>query len=584
MSQTNVLERPANTDKMTYTNGSAPTPASEALLRIVPLGGLGEIGKNMMLLESGENILIIDAGLMFPNSDMLGVDVVIPDIEYLLDRLDQIRGIVLTHGHEDHIGALPYLMEEGVRAPIYATALTRGLLEGKLREHELLNEAELHTITANDLVLLDPFEVEFFHTCHSFPDSVGVSVKTPAGRVIHTSDYRWDATPVDNKPTEEEKLRKWGDEGVLLLMGDSTNVEQRDPTPSSVVVEGMLENVMNEAKGRVLVATFASNVGRVQQIMTAARNHGRRVGAIGRSMTNNIDIAIDLGYLDISKDDLLSPKEMENLPDEEVVIIATGSQGESRSAMVRMSNNDHRLITLRGGDTVVLSASPIPGNEEPFNRTIDSLFRCGVDVRYHELDQVHVSGHGGRADYQRMLEIVRPQFFVPVHGEYRHIVLHKRLANEMGLDDNHAFVLESGQTLEIGRFDENAPEGEMQARRGENVTAGPVLVDGLGVGDIGPVVLRDRRHLGADGFLICVVALDEVEGDIIYGPEIISRGFVYMRDSNDLMKRASATVRKVVKKQMPERVIANKIKDALSEFCYREMGRRPMVLPLVMKV
>ena len=583
MSQPMTMDRPTDRPtETTYTNGTPPV--GEALLRVVPLGGLGEIGKNMMLLESGENILIIDAGLAFPSNEMLGIDVIIPDIEYVLERLDWVRGIVLTHGHEDHIGALPYMMEEGVRAPIYATALTRGLLERKLDEHKLLGEADLNTITANDMVMLDPFQVEFFHTCHSFPDSVGVSVKTPVGRVIHTSDYRWDATPVDNKPTEEEKLRQWGDEGVLLLMGDSTNVEQRDPTPSSVIVEGMLEDVMNEAKGRILVATFASNVARVQQVITAARKHGRRVGAIGRSMTNNIDVAMKLGYLDVTEDELLSPKEMENLPDEEVVIVATGSQGEPRSAMVRMSNNDHRLITLRPGDTVVLSASPIPGNEEPFNRTLDNLFRRGVDVRYHELDQVHVSGHGGRADYQRMLEIVRPEFFVPAHGEYRHLVLHKRLANEMGLDDNHAFVLETGQTLEIGRFDESAPEDQLQARRGDNVTAGPVLVDGLGVGDIGPVVLRDRRHLGEDGFLICVVALDEVEGDIIYGPEIISRGFVYMRDSSDLIKRAETTVRKVVKKQMPERVLANKIKDALSEFSYREMGRRPMVLPLVMKV
>ncbi|MBW7883625.1 MAG: ribonuclease J, partial [Caldilineaceae bacterium] len=374
-------------------------------LRVIPLGGLGEIGKNMTVLEAGENLLVIDAGLMFPTSEMHGIDIVIPDASYVLDRLDQVCGVVLTHGHEDHIGALPYLIEEGLRAPIYATALTRGLLEVKLREQRVLAEAELHTVVPDDRIPLGPFAVEFFHTTHSFPDSVGISVMTPAGRVIHTSDYRFDPTPVDGRPTEEDKLRRWGDEGVLLLLADSTNAERSGSTESEATVEHMLEDVMSEAEGRVLLATFASNLGRVQQIINVARRHGRRVGVIGRSMVNNVKIAIQLGYLDISQDELLTAGEMESLPAHEVVIVATGSQGEPTSAMVRMSLGDHRQLTLREGDTVVLSATPIPGNEELFNRTVDNLFRQGANVLYHELGNVHVSGHGGQDDYQRMLEL-----------------------------------------------------------------------------------------------------------------------------------------------------------------------------------
>ncbi|GIV78240.1 MAG: ribonuclease J [Litorilinea sp.] len=553
----------------------------DVLLRVIPLGGLGEIGKNMLVLESGENIIIIDAGLMFPTTEMHGIDIVIPDAQYVYERLDWVRGIFLTHGHEDHIGGLAYLMEQGLDAPIYATALTRGLLEVKLREHKLLADAELHTITEDDKVEAGPFTVEFFHVCHSFPDSVGISVQTPIGRVIHTSDYRFDPTPVDDKPTEEDKLRRWGDEGVALLLADSTNVEKEGSTPSERTVETMLERVMSQAPGRVLLATFASNLGRVQQIINVARRHGRRVGVVGRSMVNNVKIAIQLGYLDIKQEELLTTAEMESLPAHEVVIVATGSQGEPTSAMVRMSLGDHRQITLREGDTVVLSAMPIPGNEELFNRTVDNLFRQGVDVLYHELGNVHVSGHGGRDDYERMLRLTRPKFMIPVHGEYRHLVLHGRLAQQVGLPKSNVFVVEDGQVVEFGRF--NGSE-EIQGRLGERLSAGHVFVDGLGIGDVGNVVLRDRRHLSQNGFIVCILALDEYDGEILYGPEIISRGFVYMRENEDLIKRAQEVVLKVIKKRAPQQVLEEKIKEALANFTYREMGRRPMVLPLVMEV
>ncbi len=552
-------------------------------LRIIPLGGLGGIGKNMMLLESGENLLIVDAGLMFPDSDMHGVDVVIPESEYLLDRLDWIRGIVLTHGHEDHIGALPYLIDQGLDAPVYATALTKGLLQGKLSEHGLLAQTELHTVTESDVIELEPFNVEFFHTCHSFPDSVGVCVSTPAGRVVLTSDYKFDDTPVDGKLTEVDKLERWGDEGVLLLLGDSTNIEAEGSTPSETKVEETLDGIFSQVDGRVILATFASNISRVQQIITISRKHGRRVGMIGRSMINNVKIAIGLGYLDIRQDELLTAKEMEELPSHQVTIIATGSQGEPTSAMVRMSIGDQRQISLRKGDTVVLSATPIPGNEELFNRTIDNLYRRGARVFYHELsDDVHVSGHGGKEDYRRMLELVRPRYFIPVHGAYRHLVLHGELAEEVGIESENVFVVEDGQVVEFGHFVDETDE--IEARLGEHVSANHVFVDGLGVGDIGSVVLRDRRHLGSDGFLVCIVALDEFDGSILYGPEIISRGFVYIRDNEGLIMRAEEIVRNEVKGKATPSVLSRRVRNALASFCSNEMGRRPMILPVVIQV
>lgn len=570
------------TDGHSMTEASAAARGPNPLLRMIPLGGMGEIGKNMMIVECGDDILIIDAGLMFPTNEMHGIDIVIPDGEYIYKRLDNVRGIVLTHGHEDHIGALPYLMEQGLYAPIYATALTRGLLEVKLREHKLLDDAEIHTVTERSLVDLDPFTVEFFHTCHSFPDSVGVSVMTPAGRIIHTSDYRFDPTPADDKPTEADKLRRWGDEGVLLLSADSTNAEQEGQTKSERTVEAMLDRAFGEAEGRVLLATFASNLGRVQQIINVARRHGRRVGVVGRSMVNNVKIATKLGYLNIGPDELLTTSEMESLPPSKVVVVATGSQGEPTSAMVRMSLGEHRQITLRDGDTVILSAMPIPGNEELFNRTVDNLFRQGADVLYHELGNVHVSGHGGREDYEHMLELVRPTFFMPAHGEYRHLVLHARLAEKAGIPKSNIFVVEDGQVVEFGRFDSGSDK--IQGRLGEKISSSHVFVDGLGIGDIGNVVLRDRSHLSQHGFIVCILALDEFDGEILYGPEIISRGFVYMREHEELIKRAEEVVMRAVKKRAPQRVLEDRIKDALADFTYRELGRRPMVLPLVMEV
>ena len=543
-------------------------------LRIVPLGGVGEIGKNMMTIEYGEEMLLIDAGLMFPENDMLGIDIVIPDISYVVERQERLRAIILTHGHEDHIGALPYVLSD-VNAPVYGTRLTLGLAEVKLREHHLLDQVELHTIKPRDVLPLGPFSVEFFHVCHSFPDTVGLAITTPVGLVVHSGDFKFDPHPVDGQLTDYAKLQELGDRGVLLLLSDSTNTEAPGFTPSEREIGETFEEVFGEAQGRVIVATFASNISRVQQVVIAARRHGRRVGFVGRSMVNNSRMASRLGYLDIDPQELLTSDQMNGLPDERVAIVCTGSQGEPTSALVRMARGEHRQINLRRGDTVILSADPIPGNEELINRTIDNLFRAGADVHYHLLSHVHVSGHGSQEDQKLMLNLTQPRYFVPIHGEYRHLVLHSRLARESGIPEENIFVLESGQSLEVdssGCF------------LGKRVAASRVLVDGLGVGDVGRVVLRDRHHLSRDGFLVAIVALDMDTGEILVGPEILSRGFVYMRDSEELMELAREQVWQALEDVGPRSAVSAKIKDALGEFCYQQTGRRPVILPVVMEV
>lgn len=545
----------------------------EQVLRIIPLGGVGEIGKNMMVLEYDGHLLVIDAGLMFPESDMLGVDIIIPDVEYLAERAEQVVGIILTHGHEDHIGALPYLLT-AVDAPIYATRLTRGLAEVKLRQRGLLGQARFHTITADDVLQLGPFTVEFFHVCHSIPDTVGVAVTTPVGLVVHTSDYKFDQHPVDGRLTDYAKLQALGDRGVLVLLSDSTNAEVAGFTPSEKEIEATFERIFSEAPGRIFVATFASNISRVQQVLRLARRFGRRLGLVGRSMRDNVRMAASLGYLDLSPGELLSVDEIESLPGRKVVVVCTGSQGEPTSALVRMSMEDHR-INIRPGDTVILSAQPIPGNEELINRTIDNLFRLGADVRYSELEAVHVSGHGSREDHKLMINLVRPRYFIPIHGEYRHLVLHSRTAEAMGIPKERIFVVESGQVVEF------TADG---ARLGEQVTEGHVLVDGLGVGDVGHVVLRDRRHLANDGFVVAILGVDSQTGAVLAGPEILSRGFVYPGSGNGLFQAARERIGEALRRDAPSSALANMIKEELSAFFYQETRRRPMILPVVLEL
>ncbi len=547
---------------------------SDLPLRVVPLGGFGEIGKNLLALEYDRDILVIDAGLMFPESDMLGIDLVYPDITYLTERADRVQAVVLTHGHEDHIGALPYLLKY-LDVPVYATALTRGLAELKLKEAGLLADSELHTITADDRLTLGCFTVEFFHICHSIPDSVGIVVHTPAGTVVHVTDFKFDQHPVDGKLIDVDKLRAVGDRGVLLLMSDSTNADTTGFTPSEQSINGTLEDIISAAPGRVILATFASNISRIQQVINVARAHGRRVGVIGRSMVNNARMAINLGYLDVAFDDLLSTSEMNNRPPQEVVIVCTGSQGEPSAVLARLASGEHAQLEIVPGDTVVLSATPIPGNEELVNHIIDDLFRLGADVIYSDLCDVHVSGHGSREDLKLMLSLVRPKFFIPMHGEYRHLVLHSRIARDAGIPDANMLIVESGQVVEVW------PDA---IRPAETVNGGHVLVDGLSVGDIGAAVLRDRKHLARDGFLVAIVAINRATGEVEGDPEILTRGFVYVAESDDLIEGAKERMWQVLRVPGAASSARNKIKDVLSQYCYNRTGRRPLVLPLVLEV
>jgi len=541
---------------------------------VIPLGGFGEIGKNMLALEYDQDILVIDAGLMFPESDMLGIDLVYPDITYLTDRADKVQAIVLTHGHEDHIGALPYLLKY-LDVPVYATALTRGLAELKLKEAGLLADSELHTVTTGDVLTLGCFTVEFFHICHSIPDAVGIVVHTPVGTVVHATDFKFDQHPVDGKLTDVDKLRAVGNGGVLLLMSDSTNADTPGFTPSEQAINGTLEDIMSTARGRIIIATFASNISRIQQVISVARLYGRRVGVVGRSMVNNVRMAVNLGYLDIAFDNLLGTAEMNNLPPEQVVIVCTGSQGEPSAVLARLAANEHAQLQIEPGDTVVLSATPIPGNEELVNHIIDDLFRLGADVIYSDLCDVHVSGHGSREDLKLMLTLVRPKFFVPMHGEYRHLVLHSRIAQEAGIPASNMLIVESGQVIEVW------PDA---IRLGEEINGGHVLVDGLSVGDIGAAVLRDRKHLARDGFLVAIVAINRATGEVEVDPEILTRGFVYVAESEDLIEGAKERMWQVLRMPGAASSARNKIKDVLSQYCYNRTGRRPLILPLVLEV
>lgn len=543
-------------------------------LRIIPLGGIGQIGKNMMVIEYDDQLLIVDCGLMFPESDMLGIDIVIPDMDYVFERKDQVQGIIVTHGHEDHIGGLPYLMQQ-VKAPLYATRLTRGLIEVRLKEHHLLNGTELHTVSPGDVVDLGPFSVEFFRVCHSIPDGVGLGITTPVGLIVHSGDFKFDQTPVDGRLTDFARLAELGGRGVLVLLSDSTNAETDGHTPSEQVVGETFEQVFARAEGRIIIATFASNISRVQQIVDTARKFDRRVGVVGRSMVNYAKAASKLGYLDLSPDEMIAPHEMNSLPPEQVAIACTGSQGEPTSALVRMALGEHRQVNIHPGDTVIVSATPIPGNEELVNRTINNLFRAGAQVYHHERMQVHVSGHGNREEHKLMLNLVRPKFFVPIHGEYRHLVHHARMAEQVGVPQENIFVIESGQVLEFG------PDW---GRTNGQVTEGHVMVDGLGVGDVGNVVLRDRHLLSRDGFVVVVVAVDADTGKVIEGPYIITRGFVYIRESGDLIEDAAQCVLEALEDGGAKITLNAKIKDSLAPFLYEQTKRRPMILPVVMEV
>ncbi len=536
-------------------------------LRIVPLGGLGEIGKNMMSIEYGENLIVVDAGIMFPENDMLGIDYIIPDFRYLKERKDKVRGIVITHGHEDHTGAIRHLLED-IQAPIYATKLTRGLLEVKLSRGGLLKQAKMNTVRAGETLELGPFKLEFFHVCHSIPDCVGLGITTPAGLIVHTGDYKFDHTPVDGWPTDFGKLGELGGRGVLALLADSTNADEPGWTPSEAVIDPAFDTVFREAKGRILVGTFASLISRMQQVAHAADRHGRKLTFVGTSMQENAKMARKLGYLDIPDELLVTPEQAFKLKPAKVVLMCTGSQGEPSSILGRLSTSTNRQFDLLAGDTVVLSSHPIPGNEEMVHRTINRLFQHGAEVIYDPIAPVHVSGHASQEEMKVMLQLVRPKYFVPIHGELRHLRQHAALAREIGLEESAIAVVENGRVIEFR-------DGKMSI--GERVPGGYVFVDGSGVGDIGPKVMAEREALARDGFVVIHLTLNGQNGALARDPEIVSKGFVFVRDAEELFEHARRRIKDLAKKTEPDE-LKGQIEQDLTRFFYGETKRRPMVL------
>lgn len=549
-------------------------------LSIFPLGGVGEIGKNMYVVQYGNDIVVIDSGLKFPDEDMLGVDIVIPDITYLVDNREKIRGIVITHGHEDHIGGLPYVLKQ-LNVPIYATRLTMGLIEVKLKEAGILGETKRTIITGDSELRLGGFGVSFFRTNHSIPDSVGICVETPEGLVVHTGDFKFDQTPVNEQYADIHKMAELGARGVLALLSDSTNAERPGFTGSERVVGQALNEEFLRAEQRVIVATFASNVHRLQQVIDACMLTNRKLAVIGRSMVNVVTIASELGYLHLPDGMLIEPDDVNKLPANRVCILSTGSQGEPMSALTRMARSSHKKLDILPGDTVIIAASPIPGNEKYVSRTVDELYRLGANVVYGgSVSGIHVSGHGSQEDLKLMLNLMKPKYFIPIHGEYRMLMHHAKLAESVGVEKENIFLLDNGDTVEI----QNG-----HARKAGKVHAGNVLIDGLGVGDVGNIVLRDRKLLSQDGILVVVVTLSKQEGKVLSGPDIISRGFVYVRESEGLLDEANRIVSGTLSKLMTENVnewssLKTHVKDALGRFLYEKTKRRPMVLPIIMEV
>ncbi|MFQ5997184.1 MAG: ribonuclease J, partial [Dehalococcoidales bacterium] len=551
---------------------------TKSRLRMIPIGGLSEIGKNMLALEYEDDIIIVDAGLMFPGEEMLGIDLVIPDISYLVENREKLRGIVITHGHEDHIGALPYLLPQ-LNVPIYATRLTQGLIRVKLKERKALSEAKLKVVPPGEQVTLGKFKVEFFPVCHSIPDAVGLIIHTPVGIVVHSGDFKLDYTPVSGKPTDLSRLAQLGAQGVLLLLSDSTYAELPGYTPSEKVVGEALEHIMADAPGRVIVTTFSSLVSRIQQVIDAAAKYERRVFIVGRSMSDTVRMALELGYLTAPDGILGRLDEARGLPQDKIVFITTGSQGEPTSALVRMANRDHPQVHIQRGDTIVMSATPVPGNEAVINRTVDSLFKQGAQVLYDKVAQVHVHGHGSQEELKLLLNLVKPKFFMPIHGEYRHLSLHAKLAQSVGMPKDNTFVLEDGDILEL-----SAQSAKITGKIG----SGNVYVDGLSVGDIGGVVLRNRRMLSKDGMVVAIIAINRQTGRLVGRPDIVTRGFVDTRKFKDMLDESRDLLMRTLDhtgvRTAEWSFINAKVRDTLDKFYYEQTKRRPMILPFMVKV
>ncbi|MFH5183228.1 ribonuclease J [Paenibacillus sp. TAB 01] len=550
-------------------------------LSIFALGGAGEIGKNMYVVQYANDIVVIDCGLKFPEEDMLGIDIVIPDITYLSENREKVRGIIITHGHEDHIGGLPYVLKH-LNVPVYGTKLTLGLIETKLKEANLLGETKRILINAESELKLGVITATFFKTNHSIPDSVGVCLETPEGNVVHTGDFKFDQTPVNDQYADLHRMAEIGSKGVLALLSDSTNAERPGYTGSEKSVGVQIEEIFRRAKQRVIIATFASNIHRIQQVIDAAEVTRRKVTVIGRSMVNVVGIAHELGYLRIPDGMLIEPEEVNKLAADRVVILSTGSQGEPMSALTRMARSTHRKVDIMPGDTVIIAATPIPGNERYVGRTVDELMRIGAHVIYGpgSITGVHVSGHASQEELKLMLNIMKPKYFLPIHGEYRMQRQHGLLAESVGIPKEDIFIIDNGDTVEIQ---------DGVARKGSKVTSGNILIDGLGVGDVGNIVLRDRKLLSQDGILVVVVTLSKQDGTILSGPDIISRGFVYVRESEGLLDEANRIVTSTLNRLMSENVnewasLKTHVKDALGRFLYEQTRRRPMILPIIMEV
>lgn len=548
-------------------------------LKIIPLGGLHEIGKNITVFEYAGEMVIVDCGLAFPEDDMLGVDLVIPDVTYLERNKEKIKGLVVTHGHEDHIGAIPYLLKQ-INIPIYATKLTAGLIRNKLEEHKLLRSTKLTEVRQGQTITLGKIKVEFIRSSHSIPDSVVLAIKTPAGTVIHTGDFKVDYTPIDGQTMDFGRLADLGNKGVLALLSDSTNAERKGFTMSERTVGDVFERLFDNCTKRIVVATFASNVHRVQQIVNSAVKHNRKIAVCGRSMINMIDTARELGYIKAPDKVFIDIDMIKNYPDEQLVLITTGSQGEAMSALTRMASGEHKKVEITPNDLVIISATPIPGNEKLVSKVIDDLMQIGAEVVYSSLADIHVSGHACQEEQKLMLALTRPKYFIPVHGEFRQLTAHEETAKEMGIDPKNIFKMTNGRVLELT---------QREAKFTTTVPSGRVLVDGLGVGDVGNIVLRDRQHLSQDGLIIIVLTMDSSTGEVVAGPDVISRGFVYVRESENLMEDVKTVIRKEIAKCEQKHItdwttIKSNLKDNLRDYIFQKTKRNPMILPIFMEV
>ncbi len=548
-------------------------------LSIIPLGGLGEIGLNMMLLKFGEEIIVIDAGLMFPEEEMLGIDIVIPDVTYLRENKEKVLGLFLTHGHEDHIGAIPYILKE-MNIPIFGTALTLGLLSSKLKEHNLESDAILTPVRPREIVKLGPFEVEFIRITHSIVDGVGFGITTPVGRIVHTGDFKVDHTPVDGELLDFHRFSYYGDQGTLALLSDSTNSERKGYNLSEREVGLAFDNIFQSTEKRIILATFASNIHRVQQAVNAAVKTGRKVFLSGKSMVSNSQIALELGYLKVLDSTWVRADELSKIPDNKILIITTGSQGEPMSALFRMAMNDHKQIQIKDGDMVILSSRVIPGNGRAIARVIDHLYRRGADVIYEEVSDVHVSGHASQEEQKIMLNLVRPKFFIPIHGEYRHLYHHARLAESLNIPKENILILENGDVAEFT---------SETGRKTGKVFAGRVFVDGKWVGDVGDLIMRDRQHLGTGGIIIVIIGIEKLTGTVVSGPDIVSRGFIFENEAKDIYNEMRYVISEMLGELEQELksewvVVKSKVQSRLRRYLIKKMERRPMIIPIIIEM